>query len=259
MIGIFDSGVGGMTVARSIELALPNYPVVYLGDIARTPYGSKSAAIITNYAIENSGFLVDKGAKVIVIACSSASSVATEQLRREFDVPIIEVITPAVREAAKVTRGRVGVIGTSATIRSESYPRLLTKQDPALKVYSKACPLLCPLVEEGWTGRRETKMILRRYLHDLKKHQIDTLILGCTHYPLLKHLIQPRIGKKVHLIDPAQATAENLKTFLVQNPVVKEEPSHTPEDNLYYVTDTSQSATEIATRIFQREMKLLPA
>lgn len=257
MIGIFDSGVGGMTVARAIEHLLPNHPILYLGDIARTPYGPKSNQTIVGYSIENTAFLLERGAKIVVIACNSASSVATEVLRDQFDVPIIEVISPAVEEAAQLTRnGKIGIIGTRATIRSGSYNTLLKQHNEKLKVFSKACPLLVPLAEEGWTNKRETKMIIRRYLHPLKNSQLDTLVLGCTHYPLLKHLIGPRIGKKVSLIDSSETTASYLKEYLEKNPILSPVPSHTPEQNSYFVTDRTETAQNVANRIFGRHIDL---
>jgi glutamate racemase len=259
MIGIFDSGVGGMTVALAVEQLLPNYPLLYLGDIARTPYGTKSARTIIDYSVENTKFLVQNGAKIIVIACNSASSVATERLREEFNIPVIEVITPAVEQAISHSRtGRIGVIGTRATIRSCVYEEKIKKRNPEYKVFSKACPLLVSLVEEGWTGKRETKMILRRYLHDLKNQQIDTLVLGCTHYPLLKHLIQDRIGKKVTLIDSSEATAFFLKKYLENNANFLAESDHYPGRNRYFVTDLTETAEDIATKIFGRKIQLLP-
>ena len=258
MIGIFDSGVGGMTVARAIEQLLPGYPLLYLGDIARTPYGTKSARTITDYSLENTNFLVENGAKVIVIACNSAASVATDRLRQEFNVPIIEVISPAVRQALLKTRtGKIGIIGTRATIRSGVYEMKIKADNPAYKVFSQACPLLVPLVEEGWTGKRETKMILRRYLQALKNQQIDTMILGCTHYPLLKHLIQPRIGKKVTLIDSSEATAVFLNIYLEKHPDFQPLPNHAPVDNRYFVTDLTETAHATATKIFRRPIELL--
>lgn len=259
MIGIFDSGVGGMTVARAVEQLLPNHPLLYLGDIARTPYGTKSARTIIDYSVENTRFLVQNGANIIVIACNSASSVATERLRQEFNIPIIEVITPAVEQAISQSHtGRIGIIGTRATIRSGVYEQKIKQRSDKYKVFSKACPLLVPLVEEGWAGKRETKMILRRYLHDLKNQQIDTLVLGCTHYPLLKHLIQDRIGRKVTLIDSSEATAHFLKDYLENDAYFPAERDHNPGRNRYFVTDLTETAEHIANKIFDREMKLLP-
>jgi len=258
MIGIFDSGVGGMTVARAVEQLLPNHPLLYLGDLARTPYGTKSARAIIDYSVENTRFLVQNGAKVVIIACNSASSVATDRLRQEFAIPIIEVITPAVAEAiARSCGGRIGIIGTRATVHSTMYEEMIRRQSPACKVFSKACPLLVPLVEEGWTDKRETKMILRRYLHDLKNQQIDTLILGCTHYPLLKHLIQPRIGRKVALVDSSAAAANFLKNYLEKHPDLTSAKNHVPDQNRYFVTDLTEMAGRTANKIFGRHIRLI--
>jgi glutamate racemase len=258
MIGIFDSGVGGMTVARAVEQLLPELPLLYLGDIARSPYGPKSAKTIIEYSLENSRFLVAQGAKLIIIACNTASSVATERLRQEFAVPIIEVISPAVHLALQMTeKGRIGVIGTRATIRSGAYESLILQNHPDYRVFSTACPLLVPLVEEGWMQKRETKMILRRYLYPLRHQQIDTLVLGCTHYPLLKHLIQPRIGKQVTLIDSSVAVALYLKDYLRENPLVTPIVDHDPKNNQYFVTDITEAAQNIASRIFNRPISLL--
>jgi len=258
MIGIFDSGVGGMTVARAVEQLLPDHPLLYLGDIARSPYGPKSARTIIDYSVENTNFLIENGAEIIVIACNSASSVATDRLRQQFNIPIIEVISPAVDEAVTRSRtGRIGIIGTRATIRSGIYEEQILSKKPDYKVFSKACPLLVSLVEEGWINKRETKMILRRYLHDLKNQQIDTLVLGCTHYPLLKHLIQPRVGRKVTLIDSSAATAHFLKNYLDENPASQPPASHTPVRNRYYVTDLTETAAHLACKIFGRRIDLM--
>lgn len=258
MIGIFDSGVGGMTVAHAVEQLLPDYSTVYYGDIARTPYGPKSPETIINYSVRNTEFLLEKGAELIIIACNSASSVATTRLRERFQVPIIEVVSPAVRRAVQVSRkGRIGVIGTKATIKSDVYKKSIQEQQADFKVYSQACPLLVPLVEEDWRNRRETKMILRRYLHPLKTKQIDTLVLGCTHYPLLKEVIQARIGKRVRLIDSSIETAHHVKTFLAANPECvsrQDQVSHS-----YYASDCTETALKVAERIFSRPMELKAA
>jgi glutamate racemase len=258
MIGIFDSGVGGMTVAHAVERLLPDYSLVYYGDIARTPYGPKSPNTIINYSIRNTEFLLEKGAELIIIACNSASSVATESLRERFQVPIIEVISPAAARAIQISKtGHIGVIGTKATVKSNIYQRTITAERPDFKVYSQACPLLVPLVEEGWLNKRETKMILRRYLHPLKDKQIDTLVLGCTHYPLLKGLIQARIGKRVKLIDSSIETARHVKQFLADNPTIvsrQEQVSHS-----YYASDCTETAMKVAERIFSRPMELTVA
>ena len=255
MIGIFDSGVGGMTVARALEQLLPGRSLVYYGDIARTPYGSKSAATITGYSVENTRFLLDQGAELIVVACNSASSVATITLRRTFQVPIIEVISPAAEAAIQASEsGRIGIIGTRATVRSSIYQQIITTQAPHCRVVPQACPLLVPLVEEGWTNHRETKMILRRYLHPLKEQQLDTLILGCTHYPVLKELIQRRIGRRVTLIDSYIETARAVKRFLAKHPGQLSDtasPSHR-----YFVSDLTEGAQAMAHKFFQRPLEL---
>ena len=258
MIGIFDSGVGGMTVARAVEQLLPDFSITYYGDIARTPYGNKSAETIIDYSLRNTEFLLEKGAEIIVIACNSAASVATTRLRDTFKVPIIEVISPAVDQAVKQTHsGRIGVIGTRATIRSNIYEQKITRMRDDMKVFSLPCPLLVPLVEEGWINKRETKMIIRRYLQPLKNKQIDTLVLGCTHYPLLKNLIQPRIGKRVQLIDSSTAVADAIRNYIDTHPgiVTKEQEQHVQHG--YYVSDLTDSASTIAEKIFGRKMELL--
>jgi glutamate racemase len=256
MIGIFDSGVGGMTVARAIEKKLPHHRLIYFGDLARTPYGSKSPETIRKYARQNTEFLLSRGAKIILIACNSAASVASDLLREEFSVPIFEVITPAVKKAIVNTKnGRIGVIGTRATIKSRIYEQKIENLRPDFKVFASPCPLLVPLVEEGWLNKRETKMIVRRYLHPLKMKTIDTLVLGCTHYPLLKKLIGPRIGKRVRVIDSSQAIAADLHSFLVENPEVAKTLSSGGESK-YYVSDVTQAAMETAERIFGRKIEL---
>lgn len=215
MIGIFDSGIGGLTVVRSLMEQLSGYDILYFGDTARTPYGSKSPETVIRYALENTDFLINQGAKIIVMACNTASSVAAERVSAEFDVPIFEVITPAVDVSLQTSRKfNIGVIGTRATIKSGIYEKKIKAINPDAKVYSAACPLLVPLVEEGWMQKPETVMIIKKYLHPLKVRQIDTLILGCTHYPLLKNSIQRKIGKKVSVIDSSMAVGAKIKDFL---------------------------------------------
>jgi glutamate racemase len=257
MIGIFDSGVGGMTVARAVETQLPALQIIYYGDLARTPYGSKSRETIIEYSIHNTEFLLNHGAQAIIIACNSASSVASEILRQKFDIPVFEVISPAVDRAIATTQsGNIGVIGTRATIRSEIYDQKIKQKAPGLRVFSKACPLLVPLVEEGWTDARETKMILRKYLAPLKQKQIDTLVLGCTHYPLLKNLIQHRLGKnRTRLIDSSIEVALTLQTYLDENPDFCETLQYGTE-NKYFVSDMTKAAVNTAEKIFGRHIDL---
>lgn len=246
-----------MTVARAVEQLLPGYPLLYFGDIARTPYGTKSPETIIDYSLRNTEFLLQKGASLIIIACNTASSVATDRLRQEFHVPIIEVVTPAAVEAIACTKnGRIGIIGTKATVKSDIYRRIITGLHPEFKVFSQECPLLVPLVEEDWTNKRETKMIIRRYLHPLQNSQIDTLVLGCTHYPLLKDLIQARIGRHVRLIDSSVEAARHLQKMLCTQPdLVKPTGAHLA-DHIYYVSDLTDAVQHVAARIFGRPMEL---
>jgi glutamate racemase len=257
MIGIFDSGVGGMTVARAIEQHCPGFPLIYLGDLARTPYGSKSPDTIIDYSRRNTEFLLKQGAKLIVIACNSAASTAAASLRSHFQEMIIGVIQPAVNKAATVSRnGRIGVIGTSATINSGVYERRLLALLPEARIHSQACPLLVPLVEEGWLVRRETKMIVKKYLHPLRDKQIDTLILGCTHYPLLKKVISPRIGRRVHIIDSSIEVALHLRQILDTDARLRETLYDPEAPSRFYVSDAPTPVYSLAGRIFGRSVHL---
>ncbi len=247
-----------MTVARAVETLLPDLQIIYYGDLARTPYGNKSPETIIEYSIDNTEFLLSQGAQAIIIACNSAASVASETLRGKFNVPIFEVISPAVDRAVKTTQsGNIGVIGTRATIRSDIYAKKIKLESPDLKVFSQACPLLVPLVEEGWLTARETKMILRKYLTPLKQKQIDTLVLGCTHYPLLKDLIQHRAGKnRVRLIDSSIEVSLSLQAYLDKNPDFCETPGPDSE-NKYFVSDITKAAVNTAEKIFGRHIDLI--
>ncbi len=256
MIGIFDSGIGGLTVVKELFEQLPEYQIVYFGDTARTPYGNKSKETIVKYAAENTQFLINKGAKVIVIACNSASAAASEGLQEKFDYPIFEVINPAVERALAVTKNkRIGVIGTRATVNSGIYEKLLKEKDPEVQVFSKPCPLLVPLVEEGWLNKPETKRIVKSCLHDLKAKQVDTLILGCTHYPLLKDVISVKIGKRVNLVDSAEEIVKKIKEFLDNNPEVEKVLTKN-QDHKFFVSDLTPHFFEIAKRWLGRDIKL---
>lgn len=257
MIGVFDSGVGGMTVAKAIEDICPDLPLLYFGDIARSPYGSKSPEVITDCCRRNTDFLLSQGAAVVVIACNSAAATASETLRRQYSVPIIDVVAAAVEKAAAVTvSGRIGIIGTRATVRSQVYERRLEAARPGCKIFSQACPLLVPLVEEDWLDQRETKMILRRYLQPLRQQQIDTLILGCTHYPLLGRLIQTRIGRRVRLIDSSAEAARHLKEFLDKNPDIALNRAERGRQSRFFVSDSTGPVQQLADRIFGRPIHL---
>lgn len=214
-IGIFDSGVGGLTVVRQIHRVLPGEDLVYLGDTARVPYGTKSPSTVVRFSCEDTQFLIQRNVKAVVVACNTASAWALPTLQKEFRVPIFGVILPGVRKALMKTRThRIGVIATGATIRSKAYSNGLLARSDSIKVFARACPLLVPLVEEGWTSHAVTRAVLREYLAPLRRHRIDTLILGCTHYPLLKPAIRAVVGPDVALIDSAESCAFYVKERL---------------------------------------------
>ncbi len=214
-IGVFDSGIGGLTVLHQIIETLPRENTVYLGDTARAPYGTKSVETVLRYSFENSQFLVDKGVKVVVVACNTSTAIALDRLQEQLTIPVVGVIEPGVRRAVKSTKNkRVGVVGTEATIQSGAYTRALKAADAKIEVYSRACPLFVPLVEEGWTDNTVVEMTVRAYLGSLKQSGIDTLILGCTHYPLLKKAIRKFMGGAVRLVDSAEETAKEVEQVL---------------------------------------------
>ena len=214
-IGIFDSGVGGLTVLHALLEALPGEHLIYLGDTARYPYGARSAETVTRYSLENVQFLADRGIKMLVVACNTASALALEALEARYDFPIIGVITPGARGAVERTsNGRIGVIGTEATIASGAYTTALRVLRPGLELYTRACPLFVPLAEEGWLDGPIPRGVVETYLASLQKSGIDTLVLGCTHYPLLKPLIAAVMGEQVALIDSAEETARAVAAVL---------------------------------------------
>jgi glutamate racemase len=203
-IGVFDSGVGGLTVVREIVRQLPGEDIIYFGDTARVPYGTKSRETVIRFSIEDILFLLKHEVKLICVACNTVSSVALPSVRHHFRVPLVGVITPAVKEAVYATQNkRIGVIGTKATVKSRTYEKEIRQLDAKIKVVTCACPLFVPFVEEGWLKGRVVLDVARKYLEPLKKAKVDTVILGCTHYPLLKSIIQKILGSKVKLIDSA--------------------------------------------------------
>jgi glutamate racemase len=259
MIGVFDSGIGGLTVVRALRDRLPDRDIIYLGDTARTPYGSKSADTIVRYSINNIEFLLQKGARLIVIACNTASSYAYKAVRERFKMPVFEVIGPGAELAVERSRRlRIGVIGTRATVASGVYEDKIRQLRPEARIYAVPCPLLVPLVEEGWIKKPETAMIVRKYVHGLKTRQIDTRILGCTHYPVLKDVIQRKIGKRVVLVDSAEAIAARVDAFLNTS----EEPVTARGANgelTVYVTDTADQFRKTAQLILRRPVDIQQA
>jgi len=214
-IGIFDSGIGGLTVVRQIHRVLPHEDLVYLGDTARVPYGTKSPGTVVRFACEDTQFLIQQNVKAVVVACNTVSAWALPTLEQKFSVPIFGVIIPGAQAALKRSRNhRIGVIGTTTTVRSQAYSRAILARDDSARVFARACPLLVPLVEEGWIDNKITQAILRAYLSPILRRQIDTLVLGCTHYPLLKKVIRSVVGKDVALVDSAASCAQFLSERL---------------------------------------------
>ncbi len=262
MIGVFDSGIGGLTVLKALLEDVPGVPMVYLGDTARTPYGSKSPDTIKDYSLQNASFLVEKGARVLVIACNTASSHASRILAEQFHLPVFEVISPGAERALEVSRKmRIGVIGTRATVESGIYERKIKAINKQARVFSAACPLLVPLIEEGWIEKPETNRIVKNYLRPLKIRQIDTLVLGCTHYPVLQKTIQRKIGKRVKIVDSARAVAARVKTFIERNPGLRQLPDQagTCERCTIYITDQASQFQKTARLIMKVKLQIRQA
>lgn len=251
MIGVFDSGIGGLTVVRELLKQMPENGIIYFGDTARYPYGNKSKETIERYALQDARFLIERGAKIIVVACNTASALAIDKLRAEINLPLFEVITPAVEQAVQSTSNkRIGVIGTRGTIKSEIYTKKIHELDPSVEVIGKPCPLFVPLVEEGWLDHSETKKIIKSYLAPLKNKNIDTLILGCTHYPLLKPQIQAKIGRPVTLVDSAEEIVKKIQTYLDEHPEI-----NLKGKSEYYLSDVSEHTQQIASKWLGQTIK----
>ena len=235
-IGVFDSGVGGLTVAREIMRQIPNERIVYFGDTARVPYGSKSKDNIIKFSRQIIRFLQTENVKAIVIACNTASALALDEMQQEFDLPILGVVKPGAKVAVETTANkRIGLIGTEANIRSGVYTRYIKSLDDEAKVFEKACPLFVPLVEEGWLH------VASRYLEELKEKDIDTLIMGCTHYPLIRSTIRKVMGDKVNLVNPAYETAIELKNLLERDNLANKCDVDSPSSMYrFYVSDAEE-------------------
>ncbi|RLC45907.1 MAG: glutamate racemase [Candidatus Cloacimonadota bacterium] len=250
-IGIFDSGVGGLTVFKSIREKLPAEHIIYFGDTARVPYGPKSKDTVIKYSIQNALFLMQYNIKCLVVACNTSSSVALPVLANRFDVPIIGVIRPGAEKAVSITKNKkIGIIGTERTIRSRAYAHEIKEIDANCQVFSKACPLFVPLVEESWANRPETKSIAKDYLQVLLKKDIDTLILGCTHYPILKPIIEDIVGKKVKIIDSAQAVAD-----MITQEIAISKNGKLKGKNKFFVSDNIKKFVTIGRNIINCEIE----
>ncbi len=252
-IGIFDSGIGGLTVYKALKKILPGERFVYLGDTARLPYGTKSPSTIIRFSLENAEFLLQFDIKALVVACNTSSSVAIEELRSKYpQLVILGVIEPSARRALEISSGgKIGVIGTEATIRSGKYQRIL-KQGGA-EVYSRACPLFVPLVEEGWIDHPVTRMVAEEYLRDWR-NRIDTLILGCTHYPVIKKAISEAVGEDKVLVESGEAVGLELKKILKERALLKEKPSR--EEDLFFVTDFLEKFERVSSLFLGRNVKI---
>jgi glutamate racemase len=250
-IGIFDSGIGGLTVVAAVRKRLPDESIIYLGDTARLPYGTKSAETVVRYSRECAEFLLDRGVKVIVVACNTASAYALVELRRDLEIPVMGVIDPGASAAISASRKKaIGVIGTTGTISSNAYGKALKSLDPQSRVISRACPLFVPLIEEGWLDNEVTDAAIRRYIGDLPGEGIDVLILGCTHYPLIAKAIGRHVGDGVSLVDSAETTAAALETLLREHSLSSKRGKGLC--NLY-VTDVPSRFSEIAGRFLGTE------
>ncbi|MDO8569810.1 MAG: glutamate racemase [bacterium] len=261
MIGIFDSGFGGLTVFKEIKKALPNYSYLYLGDNLRAPYGDRSQEVIYQYAEEAVDFLFKQGCELIILACNTASAEALKKLQQEWlprhapEKRILGVIRPLAEEAIKASRfGRIGVIGTKATVESKAYQRELKALNPGLKIFQQAAPLLVPLIEEGWLKTTATRMILKKYLRPLKDSQIDTLILGCTHYPLLMKEFKQIVGQRIKVLDAPKIVAVKLIDYLQRHPEIEQKLGK-QKTVRYLTTGSLEQFNHLASKFLGTEVK----
>ena len=255
-IGVFDSGIGGLTVLKEIINELPREGTIYLGDTARVPYGIRSPETVTRYSFENTRFLFSKQIKMLVVACNTVSSVSLDAIRKSIDIPVVGVLEPGAKAAVAATRNKkVGVIGTSATIRSGAYTNAIKSLDPSVEVFGLPCPLFVPLVEEGWTEGPVVELTAERYLADMKAKGIDTLVLGCTHYPLLKAVLSRVMGEGVMLIDSAIETAREMRSILGGSSLIKSSSGAVVRE--FYVTDSPEKFLDVGERFLCRKIEFI--
>ena len=270
-IGIFDSGVGGLTVYRALHERLPHERFVYLGDTARVPYGTRSLSTVERYAIENARFLEAHGIKILVVACNTASALALPAIGKAVRVPVLGVIGPGARAAVessvqKSAKRRIGVIATEATVQSGAYASAIARLDPDASVIARACPLFVPLAEEGWAETEVAHMVASDYLKEIKEASVDTLVLGCTHYPILRRVIQETVGDSVTLIDSGEAAALDVESLLESESLRRNEAGEpTRERQLcddldhFYVTDAAERFSRVAERFLGSAPSVLEA
>ena len=266
-IGIFDSGVGGLTVYRALHERLPNERFVYLGDTARVPYGTKSLATVERYAVENSRFLQAHGIKLLVVACNTASALALPAIRKAVKVPVMGVIEPGSRAAVEVAGGeKIGVIATEATVQSHAYAHAIATMGSDVEVIERACPLFVSLAEEGWANSDVARIVAQDYLSEFRKTPVGALVLGCTHYPILRDVISETVGANVNLIDSGAATARDVEALLEQSNLTHDEPLGLYQerrlcDDLdhFYVTDAAERFAKVAERFLGSAPSILEA
>ncbi len=252
-IGVFDSGIGGLTVVHALTKRLPHENIVYFGDTARVPYGPKSPLVIREYAAQDVDFLLSKDVKMIVIACNTVSGVALDVVMKRTKVPVVGVIIPGAGAAVAATRKkRVGIIGTIATINSNAYTNAIRQLDAEVQVFTRACPLFVPLAEEGWTQHKVTEMVAKEYLFPFKLEKIDTLVLGCTHYPILREAIKSAVDGNVTLIDSGEATAVEVERILDEKNL--RNPSKLKPHLQFFVSDVPVKFTEVGERFLGQKM-----
>lgn len=252
-VGVFDSGVGGLTVVRQMWKILPMESIVYFGDTARVPYGTKSKETVTKFSVENIEFLMRHDVKLVIVACNTASALSLDFLKRCFKVPVMGVIEPGAKGAIASTRSRrIGVIGTQATISSGSYEKMVKKICPEVFVFTQSCPLFVPLVEEGWTDGKVARDVTYEYLQPLRRKNIDTLILGCTHYPLLKKVIGSVMGRAVKLIDSSEEVANEARGILDANGLLRASGSRPTYK--FFVSDEPRRFVNIGERFLKKRM-----
>ena len=246
-IGMFDSGIGGLTVLREVRRLLPRERIIYLGDTARVPYGNRSPETVRRYSLENAQFLLSKGIKMLIVACNTSSAIALPALKRRLPVPVVGVIDPPAREAVKRSREkRIGVIGTRATIESRAYVRAIRRLDPSVEVFSRACPLFVPVVEEGLEADEVARVIVEKYLHEVKAAAIDVLLMGCTHYPILEPQIRKILGRGVYIVNSGRETAQEVRRMLEKQ---GSQRNSGKGGCAYFVTDAPDRLSDLGARV----------
>lgn len=252
-VGVFDSGIGGLTVVKEIMRILPNEDIVYFGDTARVPYGAKSPETITKFAFQDTRFLVGKDVKAIVIACNTASALALEAVQTGFDIPVIGVIKPGAHASVRTTKsGKIGIIGTEGTIGSKAYEKSIGRLYPEAELLGVPCPLFVPIVEEGWADTKVSYLVAEEYLSSFREAKVDTLVMGCTHYPLLSKVVGDVMGPDVALINPAEETAIELKEILMEKGL--QNSSDNKPHYSYFVSDNPDKFSRVGSNFLNREI-----